>query len=284
VPKKKDPFWVDPKIVSSKWQHGDNKVTYAVFRDDTPVRWNSIRRPVDVTKEKNANKTDGWCFSSLLSMTKGKDVNRVWYHMKEAPKPNTCPALTLPEKKAWLRVAKAAGFLPKHVTLATAVDGKVVMDLTGVTPAQIYMYLSAFRFFREDSGMAKAATYLVTKKGMNPYAAMVVATKVCTEYKLHHFLTCVREYAKVDDPNKMTFPLHQMIGLQRFCRHPHTHDTREVGKYSGDFSCNTRIAGISKVKRELPISALFNEHIIAAIMSKDDKDAKAALEAFDKGE
>jgi len=263
---------IDTDIVNSTYRHGDNSTRYGTVKDDT-----------NVEKEKL---TKGYCFSDLLYMLKNnKDHNKVYYKMEEDS--NQAVKLTKVEKHKWIELCTKYKTMPEYIT-KNDIDKKVmILDVNkeNVTPSLLFIYLSCFRYFREDPGFIRAVVYLVDKHKMNYYAAFVLASRICLNYDLHHILSTVRLYSEKFNMDNVIVPLNVMIGLSRIVSDPKKYDTRgprdyDSGSGFNQFRCASNINNISKIKYSCLIQELFDENIVQAIMAPSDKMSQEYLDKF----
>jgi len=324
----REKVWVDNKKVNSACRHLNNKVNYALFKSDE----DPAVVPENVRKRYPKAEVHGSvCFSGLLGFITGSKANRLYDTLEVMdPKsvPNNPEVLLKPEERsAWISLAKKYKMLPPYIdenaiidlppkkrvsskagcyenSTITAAIGNFVIDLVGLSPTVLYIYLSTLRNIREDPGLPRAVLHLVNELGMNFYAAYVFASKVVLDCTGHHVISVQRPYGMVKNvydkkTNRYTttpldintigeeinIPLHVAIGLQRVVNNsPLTYDKREVGDVKariGRFNCSDTIEGISKATRFTGFQELFDEDIIAAVMSKTDKEAKECIVRFD---
>jgi len=195
--------------------------------------------------------------------------------------------LTKQEKHKWIELCVKHKTMPKYITKGD-VDKKIMIiniDDEKITPSLLFIYLCCFRYFREDPGFIRAIVYLVDKFKMNYYAAFVFASRICMSYDLHHILGTVRRYAEKFDIDKVTIPLHIIIGLVRIVNDPKKYDPRGPRDYksSGEFNqfrCADRINNISKIKYNCLLQDLFDKNIIKAAMSLSDEMSQKYLDKF----
>jgi len=263
---------IDPKIVSNEYSHGANSAKYC-----TCISTNKI-------EEENLILKHGYCFSDLLGMLENKKSHdRVYYRMEED---SGQTKLTSEEKYRWISLCVKHKTMPKYV-VEEDVDKKImIVEISeDIPPSLLFVYLCCFRYFREDTGFIRAIVYLVDKCEMNYYAAFVLASRICMNYDLHHCLNVTRQYGEKFDMNKVTAPLHQMIGLVRFISDPKKYDTRgpKDCKANGGFNqfrCANTIQEISKIKHDCLIQDLFDDNIVKAIISSSDEESKIYLDKF----
>lgn len=263
---------IDTEIVSTKYAHGDNSTKYCTIEKDYNAENNKLVK--------------GWCFSDLLKMLKDNtDHSKIYYNMEEDKLQSV--KLTKLEKHKWVELCVKHKTMPEYIT-KDDVDKKImIIDVNDkrITPSLIFIYLCCFRYFREDPGFIKAVVYLVEKCKMNYYAAFVFASRVCINYDLHHILGVVRKYSEKIDIDKVTIPLHTIIGLVRIVNDPNKYDSRGPRDYksSGGFNqfrCASRIDEISKIKYNCLLQDLFDKNIIKAIVSTSDKISNNYLNKF----
>jgi hypothetical protein len=322
----REKVWIDTKIVNTTCKHLDNKITQCVFKSDMD--------PSVVPKDFAKNNSDKMvvyvCFSGLIrQIMDTKEVNRMYYKVEVAKPNKSDPAsqivLTPEERSGWLSLTKKYRLLPPYinedaiedipkrdqkldtnnmVSCSTAIaSGEFIIDLKGLSPAMLYIYLSTIRNIREDPGLPRAVLYLVNEIGMNFFAAYVFSGLVTLNSTGHHILDTFRPYglcketynqaSKIytSDPldlkhleASIVIPIGKAIGLQRMVNNdPLKYDKRDIINKSGSmggFDCATTISKISKVVYSASFQELFDGDIIAAIMSKDDKEADKCLKRF----
>lgn len=263
---------IDPEIVSNEYSHGGNSTKYCTYMDTEEMN------------ERDLKLRNGACFSDLLGMLKkGEDHDRVYYKMEED---SYQTKLTEEEKHRWISLCVEYGTMPKCV-VEEDVDKKVmIIEIDkNVSPSILFVYLCCFRYFREDTGFIRSVVYLVDKCNMNYYAAFVLASRICMNYALHHCLNVTRQYGEKFDLDKVTAPLHQIIGLTRFISDPQKYDSRGPRDYNSggsfnQFRCADTIQKISSVKCECLIQDLFDSNIIKAIMASSDDGSEKYLNKF----
>jgi len=322
----REKVWIDTKIVNTSCKHLDNKVTQCVFKSDVDP---SVV-PEGFAKDNSSKMVVYVCFSGLIrKIIDTKEVNRMYYKL-EVAKPNKLnPAsefvLTPEERSGWLSLAKEYRLLPPYINEDAIEDipekdqkfeknnmvsdsvpiasGEFIIDLEGLSPSMLYIYLSTIRNIREDPGLPRAVLYLVNKIGMNFFAAYVFSSLATLNSTGHHILDVYRPYGLCKETyqqasktytsepldlksmeDALFTPIGQAIGLQRMVNNdPLKYDNRDMTKKSGSmggFNCSNTINRISKASHLATFQELFDEDIIAAIMSKDDKEANECLKRF----
>ena len=161
----------------------------------------------------------------------------------------------------------------------TIAQGAIVLDITDITVAQTYLYLSTFRLIREDPGVPTCTIHLVDDCGMNFYAAYVYATKVAMGCTGHHIISLQRTYGSRYD-KELRAPLGLMIGIHRFVDEPKKYDKRTLFSTNYGFECNATIGKISNIETELSFQELFDEDVIEAVMAKTDKESQKYLDTY----
>jgi len=247
---------INPKIVSNACvTYASYKVMYFLYHDTGKAR--RPRRPADPQKEFSACKFTGACFSSLLRAANnklyGENLNRVCYKI-EWPLDDSKYAyttLSIDEKKAWVALCKTYKLLPGYVTTDVVKDGILVLKLTDtLSPSLLYIYLSAFRCLREQTGFVKALLYLVQEVKMNFYAAFVLASRVtvCGSGGVHHIGTWCRTYIAADDHiNAVKIQARDIVAFKRYITNPRSFDPRSIfGSKNFDWECKTRILSAAK--------------------------------------
>jgi hypothetical protein len=289
----RDKLWIDPKIVSDKYRHADNHVEYYCYHEVGKSKRNSPYIPKDPEKEFGARKITYVCFSQFLDIAARsareeskkevpKPINRILYHMMIDP--SACVTLGPEEQRRFLELSVKHRMLPEYVTPDTLTEdgesGTMVLLLEGLTPAQAYMYLSQYRYLREDPGFVKSILHLYDEIGMNFYAAFALASRVSIDYTVHHFLTLQRRYATKDSVNDVTVPFSTIAGLRRFTYRPKQYDDREVGKSSYSYEAASRIERICSIRTELKAQELLEPLVIKAFSALTDKTAKKYLDQY----
>jgi len=263
---------IDTEIVSNKYRHGDNSTLYCTFEKNSDTRDEKLKK--------------GWCFSDLLKMLKdNKDHTKIYYKMNEDYGQSV--KLTKQEKHKWINLCTKYKTMPEYIT-KDDIDKKImIIDINNgkITPSLMFVYLCCFRYFREDPGFIRAVVYLVSKCKMNYYAAFVFASRVCINYNLHHVINIVRSYAEKLDVDKITVPLHIIIGLARFVSSPEKYDSRGPRDYKSgggfnQFKCADKISNISKIRCDCSLQDLFDKNIIKAIISLSDEISQKYLNKF----
>ena len=189
------------------------------------------------------------------------------------------------------------GSVTRSTTIAS---GEFIIDIEELSPAMLYIYLSTIRNIREDPGLPRTVTYLVNEIGMNFFAAYVFSSMVVLNSTGHHILSAYRPYGLCKEAyqpdlgayaskaldlktleKSIRVPISQAIGLQRMVNSgPRRYDSRDMLEAIGRFNCNVTISKISKVKHLASFQELFDEDIIAAIMSENDKEAEECIKKF----
>lgn len=267
--------WIDPEIVSSQYMHGDH--------GDHSAKYTTYGGKKGKIEDKDL--TIGCCFSDLLSMLEhNRDHDKVYYKMEEDRDQEV--KLKEEEKHRWLELCVKYKTMPEYLT-AEHIDRKV-MELEvaeDLTPSLIFLYLCCFRYLREDPGFTRAVAYLVDKCGMDYYAAFVLASRVCLNYQLHHVVSMIREYGEKPDLEKVTIPLHLIIGLARFVEDPREYDPRGPRSYKSDgmfnqFQTESIIGEASSVKHNCMVQDLFDPDILKAMSASTDKESQEYLDTF----
>lgn len=272
--KNKKPIF-DTQIVSNACTtYAVYKVTYYLYADAGKAR--RPHRPLDPIKEFAAFKLSGSCFSGLLRTTSlpsnNKKYNRVCYTL-EWPKEGSYSytELSTEERKSWVKLCKTYKLLPSYVTPATAEDGVLVLKLTDtLSPSLLYCYLSAFRCLREQTGFVKAMLYLVKEKGMNFYAAFVLASSVtvCSSGTIHHIGEWGRPYMKDVHVDTILVFARSIVSLKRFLQNPSGIDTRTIWNARDGWLCRRYILDALKPsdkitgQKEFTAAELLNEDVI----------------------
>jgi hypothetical protein len=313
--------WIDTEIVSTTYKHLDNKVIHCVFKSDLDP---SVV-PEGFAKANSGKMYTNDCFSGLLRQIADTKNNRMYSKLEVAKPAKSDIVLTPEERSGWLSLTKKYKLLPPYinenaiedipkekqcstdgmsrVVSSTAIaSGEFIIDLEGLSPAMLYIYLSTIRNIREDPGFPRAVLYLVNKIGMNFFAAYVFSSLVTMNSYGHHILDAFRPYGlcketyqrssgtytnealdlKAIEASVLT-PISKAIGLQRMVNSdPLKYDSRSLSKTSYNFDCTSTINKISKVLYLAHFQELFDEDIIAAIMSENDKEGNECLNRFTK--
>jgi hypothetical protein len=200
------------------------------------------------------------------------------------------------ERSEWISLAKKYKLLPPYINENAFEDvfddpnaipyGEFIIDLEGLSPTLLYVYLSTLRNIREDPGLPKVILYLVGKLGMNFFAAYVLASKIAIDYLGHHIIDISRPYGSNIDlnsqENSICIPLNRSIGIQRLVNNDAIeYDSRKVMSTTGRFNCSSTIGSISSIDYTATFQELFDEDIVAAIMSKDDYEAREFINRFE---
>jgi len=321
--------WIDTKIVNMECGHGNNYAEYGLFYDDRPP---DDIHDIDSNTENIWKNTNKACFAGLLSRLyeKNDKYNRIFctiYLKAPADKkdrlynPNTNILLSIEECIRWIQLAKEYKLLPDYVdeNLIEMFDtpikvggkekytcyahnaagkGTVVLDLTDLTQAQLYLYISTVRNLREDPGFVRAALYFTDRCKMNFYAAYVFASCVAMNTTGHHTIEAYRPYGaikqeigektdiykaartKLSDIEALTANVSWMISLQRFTKNPKKHDEHSVYQCMHNFRCSSTINKISKICTKINIYEALDPDIIKAIMAISDTTAEEYIDKF----
>ena len=289
----RDKIWIDPEVVSDKYTHADNHVEYYCYHEIGKSKKDRPYIPEHPVKEFEAKKQTYVCFSSLMDIVsasgEGKPKegqhNRVLYRMQVAPE--ACVKLSLKEQRRFVELSVAHKMLPSYISPKDIKDKKtstIVIMLEGVAPAQVYMYLSQYRYLREDPGFIRSVLHLHDEIGMNFYAAFIVGSRVSIDYTVHHFLTLQRLYGydktEGNSIEKVTVPFSTIAGLKRFARKPYDYDKRDLMKTSYGYEASSRIEKICKVKYEAKPEELLEPLMIKAFSAMTDKTAQKYLDQY----
>jgi hypothetical protein len=325
IPKRsiiREKVWIDTKMVNTSCKHLLNKVVQCVFKSDADP---SVV-PEGFAKEHSKRMVTYVCFSGLSGQIMNARANRMYTKLEVAKPQEKNQAskivLTSEERSSWLALAKEYKLLPPYinedaiedipekdqrevsdgnVTRSTTIaSGEFIIDLKGLSPAMLYIYLSTIRNIREDPGLPRSVTYLVNEIGMNFFAAYVFSSMVVLNSTGHHILSAYRPYGLCKETyqadlgtytskalnlrtleKSIRTPINQAIGLQRMVNSgPRKYDRRDLLKMGYSFNCNTTIGKISKVRHLASFQELFDEDIIAAIMSENDREAEECIKKF----
>jgi CRISPR/Cas system CMR-associated protein Cmr5 small subunit len=173
-----------------------------------------------------------------------------------------------------------------------------VLDLTGLTQAQLYLYLATLRNLREDTGFVRTTIYFADRCKMNFYAAYVLASRIAITTIGHHTITVCRNYStalQVIDPKTgkrkkvktklssieaITADMIWMMGLQRLAENPKKHDKYLAHQCTHSFSCASLISKISNIHAEINIYEALDPDIVKAIMATDDTTSQKYVTEF----
>lgn len=325
----REKVYVDDKKVDINCIHLHNKAAYAVFKSDMDPS-----EPLEDNIKSSLKPIKSVCFAGLLNklidaVSTPKHVRNRLYdkvdlmHPKAVRESQVNALLTPEECSEWILLAKKYNLLPPYINENAITKnpepedkhrchseeyadftGEFIIDLEGLSPAVLYIYLSTLRNMREDPGFPRAVMYLVNDLGMNFYAAYVFASNLVLNSTGHHTISVQRPYGLVktryDEKRReyvpvspctinqivedLSIPINFAIGLQRVVNSdPLTYDKRELGeKRRSGFECNSTIERASKVRVQLTFQELFDEDVVAAIMSKTDGDARRHLGKFNE--
>lgn len=286
---KREKVWIDPKIVSSNYQHEQNSakgVKYCLYYDPRPLM-EEIYIPENPTDEFKTKWIVGWCFADLLSRLhknkkcKGsKCYNRIYYKIKSVSK-NVI--LKKDEKIKYIKLAKEHKFLPNYVDEGlAAIDNILVLKLDNLVQAQLYMYLCIYRFLQEDPGVVRSMVHLVDR-GIDYYAAYVIACRVALNYSVHNFVQTTRLYGEGSDDYVNTtnnIPLSTVIAVRRFSDNPQKYDDASVYGAKSYFVGYKKIEAAAKVPMLCTVQDLADPLLKKAIYATNDKDAKKIMEEY----
>jgi hypothetical protein len=239
---------LDDSIISHKYNHGDNRVVYYIYlsdgEEDTPDRLNipTLEEAKKLSCAHSTGKDDNaaWCFSDIPSAVSNiyknrkEDLKKVRiYYPVELDKNQ--PKLTAEETTRWIELCKTHGYLPSYVNIGECVkfdklSPTFVFKAVGdagepLVLSVLYVYLCITRFFREDVGVIKSVIYLTDKEGMDFDSALVLASKICTNYTVHHFIQSVRQYGGAEVNKAKDIELAQLVGLKLFLKDPSKYDS-----------------------------------------------------------
>jgi hypothetical protein len=217
-----EPVKIDPAIVSPNYKHTANhKVEYFLYEE--------------TGKKITLPKTDppgcpitGVCFSELINnyVSKKQKPNKVFLKLNDDLKSSV--KLNLEEKKGWIKTSRRYKMLPHYVKYewVNETTNLLVLDISKIQPALLYLYLCNFRYLREDPGFVRAVLHLVNKKKLNFFLAYLLASRVCTEHSGHSVMPDVRNYVEQPDPNNVDVNIGHAFGLLRFIKDPAIYDGR----------------------------------------------------------
>lgn len=324
----KEKVWIDTNIVSTACKHLHNHVEYFLFKSDEDP---SVI-PEGLVEKNKKSMIRHVCFSGLSSRVTKEKANRLYFKLEiDEPRkisPGSDRILSPSDRIEWMALAKEYKMLPAYINVEAIKDipeeervasytsydtdnprrvmstGEFIIDLEGLSPTVLYIYLSTIRNLREDPGLAKSVLYLTKEVGMNFFAAYVFASGVVLDSYGHHIFEHIRKYGMCKDiydkklhcytstslslgdiEKAIETPIHLAIGTQRVVNSsPSKYDSREVMNLQGNhrFNCASTITGVSKVRYSANFQELFDEDIISAIMSKTDREANKFLKEFFK--
>lgn len=286
---------IDSSIINHNHCSGPYNVRYMLYYDSKPRGKDSIYISKEPAKEHgmpfNSNTA---CFAGvsreMSSYTQPTPYdnkprqnipipNRL--HFKLGPASGT-PKLSATERYAWLRLCKEYKLLPNYVAPSTVTKKNVVFDISEISPALLYVYLSMMRAIVEYPGFVKAIVYLVNKLKMNYYAAFVYASKMYITNTGHHIMTPNRDY-KQKAHSMSNIEAHLMINLRRFIDDPSEFDSRHITEINkGGWCCASNIMNVSNLRAGLKLEDLFKPSLEKAIMTDDDKKAQHYLDQIKK--
>lgn len=288
---------IDESIVSDKYTHGDNLVTFWAYNDDgkkdEPER---IYVPQDIDKEfpnscasRGRGDNGAWCFSDVpggFARSKKGDnpLNRIYYPVEED---RSQPELTPEEKRRFIEVCREYGMFPKYLNVDDCLNHPSQPDIpvfvfkaedenTGepINLSLMYVYLCCARYFREDTGFIRGFVHLLDEIKMDFHAAFILATRVCQDYTVHHFITCIRRYGSCHNANGVNdVPLHQIIGLKWFMKDPFAFDKYTIYNNGGSFRTMDKIAAKSKVELNCTAQMLMDPILVEAMHADTDNAA-----------
>lgn len=288
----RDAIWIDPAIVSNTYTHAGNSVEYYCYQENDKSNLKAVYIPADPITEFKAEKQSYVCFARLLEVVSASkkmvdgvtaQYNRVLYHMKTDER--ACVQLTLEEQKRFIKLSVENLMLPKYVTPDTLLndkEGRVVFMLEDLTPSQLYMYLSQYRYLREDPGFVRSILHLHDKMGFDFYASFVIASRVSIDYTTHHFLTLQRQYGNqtANEVQNVTVPFSTVVGLRRFAVNPHEYDKRTAMGTSSGYEASSRIEKICKIKEQLKPHEFKEPLVKRAFCAMTDEISSKYLEQY----
>ena len=322
--------WIDVGIVSMEYGQGNNYIEYGLFQDDRPPYEIHDIDPDAKNIWKNTNTA---CFAGLLARLHERNdtYNRMFYtiYLKTPAEkkkglyysPCSDILLSIEECIRWIQLTKECKLLPDYVDenliemfdtpiktgperinspYAQKASGKgtVVFDLTDLTQAQLYLYISTLRNLREYPGFVRTALYLIDRCKMNFYAAYVFASYIAINTVGHHTIRAYRPYGaikqeinskngghgkaktKLSDVEAVNADMSWMIGLQRFTKNPKEHDKNLVYKCTTSFQCNSIIDNISRIRNKIDIYEALDPDIVKAIMADKDTTSQKYVDKF----
>ncbi len=322
---RRESVYVDKAFVDLRYPYKFGGVTYGLYTAND-------LKPPDIPKLTKAKKYKGYkdaaCFYALmdaLCVERKVGFNRIHYDISicadtDSGKQSSLGSnITIEEAKRWLQLLKEHKIIPKYVDENVLHDpgdpcnkqkdfvchdckdgkykivGTIVLELDGLSPAQLYMYLSSMRDMVEYGKAVKWVIYLVDKCGIDFYAAYAFSCKICSVGGGHHFINLYRGYGSdvANSYQLMTIPISMAIGVCRFAMNPKRYDPRDLfappqkSKYSSGrhlFNCASTIQSISKVSYECTLDTLTDESIVLAIRSLTDRIAMKHIDTFKKRE
>lgn len=290
---------LDEKIVDHNYNHGDNRVAYWIYHDDGKSdKPEKIYVPKNIDAEFPNSRAsagrgnDAWCFSSVPNIfSNDKSLNRIYYPVEED---EGQPKLTIHEKRRFIELCKEHNMFPKYIDVDDCMNHQsqpgvpVFVFKTEdentrepINLSLMYVYLCCARYFREDTGFVRALVYLVDKIQMDFHAAFILATRVCQNYTIHHFISCNRTYGSAHNANSVKdVPMKQIIGLKWFMKNPFSFDNNTVHSNSGNFRTMGKIAAKSKIDLMCTAQMLMDPVLIEAMDADSDDKAAAKIKEW----
>jgi hypothetical protein len=281
---------IDKEIVNFEYVHTSNQAEYYLYYDTRKhVRRGFVSK--DPENEINYFRKKSACFREVLGIVydkkkHGPGVNRICVIVRNHDE-RANPNLTFGERKAWIKLAIKNKLLPEYISTKSIkkdpigqekVSVKVVLDISDISIAQLYIYLSTLRYIREDPGFVKSVVYLVNETGLDFYAAFVFASASTITYEGHHIIyNATRAYGNRDnDFRKVKFHLAHAIGIHDFVNNVSKYDSRKVQNVDRNSSwcCASTINNIINCQKIKSIESiyLYDDLIPVIIREKSNRE------------
>jgi len=182
-------------------------------------------------------KITGACFASLFRENTSH-FSKVRYVAEQDSKAisKICPVLEMSEIKNWIVMNRRWKMLPRSARFSyRRWDQQLIIDFSKCPVNLVYLYLTIFRYLREDPGIVRAVTKLVMEQNVNPYIAMVLVHHYCQDFIGHSVLPITRGYitSRAGLTGEETFDLAMARQLRLFVNNPWEYDKRPANKQYG---------------------------------------------------
>jgi len=272
---------MDTSALSTKYAHSNtHSIGYELYQAKSTLLADYHR----AKKNKRCELKTGACFAGLFR-EKNPSFNKVRYVAEKDPKMTeenkVNPMLTMDEVRAWIALNRRWKMLPRSVKFSSKKwEQQLIVDLEKQPVNMTYLYLSVFRYLREDSGFVRAFVKLVKEQKVNHYIAMVIVHRYCHTFSGHSILSEVRGYIEKPPTKDSTFDLKMARRLRLFVKDPWKYDKRSSmeSQVGNPFNLQNTIGQIKVVpcKRSLKLRYAKDRAVVRYVTSDDMAYVEAA--------
>lgn len=273
-------------------------VRYTIYHEPGNERGVRVLPVAQVAQQPAVKQFTHVCFSQFLGELNSQvsKRKRIKDKAKKPPIANRLfypVELHIPKETAikWIEYCKRMKFLPPYV-MPEHLDTGFVLKFGStkdscVPPSLIYVYLSALRNMEEHADLPRLFVILVEKYKLDPYAAIVLATKFAIGANSHHFVDWQSggvQWAYNSNPSieATKIPVRLIVSLRRFVCNPKQYDERLCcsGASYQAFEHISK-AGGALPPYMVPACLLDNTNIINAIYGNTDEEVKQHMAKFE---